>query len=275
MAIYIQTNMTAMNTSRHLNSASKMQIKTTSRVSSGLRINSAADDAANSGVSTNLASNARSSKQAVKNINDGISMLNVAEQATNSAANSVKRMRELAVMGSSETLASTERQYIQAEFESLVETVDDLANKTLFNRKQLIDGNSPTIGVQAGINGTTDDLITLSMGDISVLTIGIDTGSIDMSTVTGARDAIGKLDIALDSLNSYRSEYGAKSRALDSAISHMELYDETMTGAASRLMDADYAQETAELSRTSIMVQAGTSILAQGSQLSQGVISLL
>ena len=275
MAIYIQTNMTALNTARHLNSADKMHKQTTGRVSSGRRINSAADDAANSGVSTNLISNSRSSKQAIKNINDGISMLNVAEQATSSAADSVKRMRELAIMGSSETLATTERQYIQAEFESLVETVDDLANSTLFNSKQLIDGNSPTIGVQAGINGSTNDLITLSMGDISVLTIGVDTASIDMSTITGARDAIGRLDRALDSLNGYRSEYGAKGRALGSAISSMELYDETMTGAASRLMDADFAYETSELSKTSIMMQAGTSILAQGSQLSQGVISLL
>jgi len=113
------------------------------------------------------------------------------------------------------------------------------------------------------------------MGDISVHTIGIDTGSIDMSTLTGARDAIGKLDLALNSLNGYRSEYGAKGRALDSAISSMEIYDEAMIGAASRLMDADYAYETSELSKFSIMTQAGTSILAQGSQLSQGVMSLL
>jgi flagellin len=275
MAIYIQTNMTALNTARHLNSADKMSKQTTSRIASGRRINSAADDAANSGVSTNLVANSRSSKQAVKNINDGISMLNVAEQGTNSAANSIKRMRELAIMGSSETLASNERQYIQAEYEALVETVDDIANNTLFNSKQLIDGNSPTIGVQAGINGSTNDLITLSMGDISVHTIGIDTGSIDMSTLTGARDAIGKLDLALNSLNGYRSEYGAKGRALDSAISSMEIYDEAMIGAASRLMDADYAYETSELSKFSIMTQAGTSILAQGSQLSQGVMSLL
>tara|TARA_B110000037_G_scaffold77181_1_gene92307 strand:+ start:803 stop:1630 length:828 start_codon:yes stop_codon:yes gene_type:complete len=275
MAIYIQTNMTNISTARHLNGAGKMNKQASNRVSSGMRINSAADDAANSGVSSNLTSNSQSSKQATKNINDGISMLNVAEEATSSAANSVKRMRELAVMGSSETLASTERQYIQAEFESLVETVDDLANNTLFNSKQLIDGNSPTIGVQAGINGTSNDLITLSMGDISIQTIGIDTASIDMSTLTGARDAIGKLDNALNSLNEYRSEYGAKGRALDSAISNMEIYDEALTGAASRLMDADFAQETAELSKTSIMVQAGTSILAQGSQLSQGVMSLL
>jgi len=275
MAIVIQTNMTALNTARQLNNADKAHRKTTHRVSSGKRINSAADDAANSGVTTNLLSNSRSSKQALKNINDGLSMLNVAEHATSSAANSIKRMRELAVMGSSETLASKERQYIQDEYVALTETIDDIANNTLFNSKQLIDGNSPTIGVQAGINATSNDLITLTMGDISIHTIGVDTGSIDMSTVTGARDAIGKLDKALDSLNGYRSDYGAKGRALDAAISNMELYDESMTGAASRLMDADYAAETAELSRSSIMVQAGTSILAQGSQLSQGVLSLL
>lgn len=275
MSIVIRTNMASINGARHLNRAGKSNHQTTERMSSGLRINRAADDAANSAVTTNLEVTSRGAKQAMRNINDAFSVLNIAEEATNTAANSVKRMRELAVMSASETLSSTERQYAQAEYEGLVETVDDLANITQFNGKQLIDGNTPTLSIQAGGNNTADDRVTMTMGDISTMTIGVDTGNIDISTATGARDAIDKLDTALDTLNSYRSTYGGTSRRLSSALTSQELYAEEMESAESRLLDADFAHESSELSRSSIMMQAGTSILAQGSQLTQGVLSLL
>jgi flagellin len=275
MALYIQTNMATEKTGRHLSNVQRSLDSTLARVSSGVRVNQAADDAAGLAVSENIDANARASKQAMRNINDGISLLHVAESGTSTVQNVVQRMRELAVMSSSETLASTERSYIQNEFNSLVEEVDDLANNTLFGEIHLIDGRNPTFDIQVALNNTTDDRITIQMGDISVDTIGLNTSTISLSTASEAQAAIGKLDSTLDTINGYRSKYGATERSLSQALGSMEIYSENLESAHSQIIDADYAAETANLSRHQLVQQAGLAILAQGKSLGQGLLGLL
>ena len=275
MALYIQTNMVAEKTGRHLSNVQRSLDSTLARVSSGARVNQAADDAAGLAVSENLDANSRGAKQALRNINDGISLLHVAESGTNTVQNVVQRMRELAVMSSSETLESTERSYIQTEFNALVEEVDDVANTTLFGEIHLIDGRNPTFDIQVALNNTADDRITIQMGDISVDTIGLNTSTISLSTASEAQAAIGKLDSTLDTLNSYRSKYGATERSLSQALGSMELYSENLQSAHSQIIDADYAAETANLSRHQLVQQAGMAILAQGKSLGQGMLGLL
>ncbi len=275
MALYIQTNMVTQKTGRHLSNVQRSLDNTLARVSSGARVNQAADDAAGLAVSENLDAGVRGSKQAMRNINDGISLLHVAESGTSTVQNVVKRMRELAVMSSSETLASTERSYIQNEFNSLVEEVDDLANNTLFGQLHLIDGRNSTFDIQVALNNTSDDRITINMGDISVDTIGLNTSTISLSPASAAQSAITKLDNTLDTLNGYRSQYGASERSLSQAMVSMELYSENLQSAHSQIIDADYAAETANLSRHQLVQQAGLAILAQGKSLGQGLLGLL
>ena len=275
MAIYIHTNMVSVNTTRQLSRVERSLESTVDRMSSGRRVNQAADDAAGLAVSENLDANVRGSRQALRNIEDGLSLIHVAESGTETTQTLVKRMRELAVMSSSDTLASTERSYIQDEFNQLVAEVDDLANNTLFGSVHLIDGQNPTLDIQAGLNNTSNDRLTISMGDISVDTIGLNTGTVSLSTATQARLAIDQLDSTLNTLNKYRAQYGASERSLSQALGNMELYSENLKASQSQIIDADFAMESANMSRHQIVKQAGLAILAQGNSLGQGLLGLL
>lgn len=275
MAIYIHTNMVSVNTTRQLARVERSLESTVDRMSSGRRVNQAADDAAGLAVAENLDANVKGSRQALRNIEDGLSLIHVAESGTETTQTLVKRMRELAVMSSSDTLASTERSYIQDEFNQLVAEVDDLANNTLFGSVHLIDGQNPTLDIQAGLNNTSNDRLTISMGDISVDTIGLNTGTVSLSTATQARLAIDQLDSTLNTLNKYRAQYGASERSLSQALGNMELYSENLKASQSQIIDADFALESANMSRHQIVKQAGLSILAQGNSLGQGLLGLL
>lgn len=275
MAIYIHTNMVSVNTTRQLSRVERSLESTVDRMSSGRRVNQAADDAAGLAVAENLDANVKGSRQALRNIEDGLSLIHVAESGTETTQTLVKRMRELAVMSSSDTLASTERSYIQDEFNQLVAEVDDLANNTLFGSVHLIDGQNPTLDIQAGLNNTSNDRLTISMGDISVDTIGLNTGTVSLSTATQARLAIDQLDSTLNTLNKYRAQYGASERSLSQALGNMELYSENLKASQSQIIDADFAMESANMSRHQIVKQAGLAILAQGNSLGQGLLGLL
>ena len=211
----------------------------------------------------------------MRNTNDGMSLVQVAEGATAEVGNIVKRMRELAVQSASETLDDDERAYIQDEYLQLADEVDRIASVTEFNGLSLTEGTNTQIGVQVGISDSAADQIDLTLGDLRTTVIGIDTGSIDLSTSTGATSALSVLDNALDTLNSYRSDYGAIGNRLDSALTNLETFAENIASAESQIRDADFAYETAEMSKYQIMQQAGVSVLSQANQLTQGVMSLL
>jgi flagellin len=275
MALTVNTNMASMNALNNLNKTNRSLSSTLGRVSSGLRINTAGDDAAGLGVAENLQAAQRSLKAAQRNTNDGISVIQVAEGATSEVGNILKRMRELAVQSSSETLDNGERAYIQDEFEQLSGEVDRIANVTEFNGVALGNNANPTLDVQVGINNTGNDRITITMGDLQSATLNVDTGSIDLSTAALAQASLTILDASIDTVNGYRSDYGATSNRLQSAMRNLENYTQNLAGAESSIRDADFAFEAAEMSKFQIMQQAGVSVLGQANSMSQGAVRLI
>jgi flagellin len=275
MPLTVNTNMPSTNALNKLSTNNVKLNKVFERVSSGLRINNAADDAAGLGMAENLDASARGLRQAMRNANDGMSVIEVAEGAANEVANIVKRMRELAVQGSSETLGNQERGYLQTEFVELTNEVERISAITEFNGVQLANATQTQIDVQVGINNTAADRITINMADLRTTVLTIDATSVDLSTVGGAQAALANFDFALDTVNSYRSVLGAGQNRLESSIRNLSTYTENIVGAESRIRDADYAYETSEMSKLQILQQAGVAVLGQANQLNQSALRLI
>jgi len=275
MSLTVNTNLSALSAANALNNTQGNLSSTLSRISSGLRVTKAADDAAGSAVAMNLATQARSGRQAIRNSNDGISVIQTAEAATKEVLNILDRMRELAVQSASETLENDERAYIDSEFDDLSNEIERIAQATEFNDLALSDGTKTSLTVQVGVTSGTESEVDITLGDLTASTLGVATGDIDLDTATTAQAAIDTIDTAIDSVNSIRSDFGATQNRLDSAIANMTAYVESLTAAASQIMDADYAHETAEMTRLQVMQQAGVAALAQARGINQSVISLL
>ena len=276
MALTVNNNMSALRAANTLNNTQGALSQTLARVSSGMRITSAADDAAGSAVATNLATQARSGRQAIRNANDGISVIQTAESASKEVLNILDRMRELAVQSSSETLEDGERAYIDSEFEQLSDEVERIAQSTEFNGISLSAGGATSqLQVQVGVDASSNSRVTIELGDLTASTLGVDTGSVDLSAATGAQAAITTIDSAIDTVNSVRASYGATQNRLESSINNMANYVEALSSAASQIQDADYAHETAEMTRLQVMQQAGVAALGQARSMNTSVIGLL
>ncbi len=275
MALTVNTNVASLNAITNLNRTQRALAETYSRISSGRRISKAADDAAGLAVAESLLAISSSGRVAIRNTNDGISVIQTAEGAMDTVGDILSRMRELAVQSSSETLADDERGYIQDEFEQLSQEVDRIAAATEFNGRQLTDGSVTSLDVQVGVGSTSNDRIAISLSDLGATSLSVDTGTLDLSSATLAQGAIDVIDTAIDSVSGYRSQLGAVQNRLDSALSSMEAYVENLESAESSIRDADFAWETAELAKQQILQEAGISVLAQASSISVGVLSLL
>ena len=277
MALTVNTNMAAMAAANTLNSTQGALSNTLARVSSGLRVTKAADDAAGQAVATNLSTQARSGRQAIRNANDGISVIQTAESASKEVISILDRMRELAVQSSSETLEDGERAYIDAEFEQLSDEVERIAQSTEFNGISLSSGWL----IAARCPGRCECVIELSRDHLPWRSDRIHSWcrhgftGVDLSAASGAQTAITTIDSAIDSVNSIRASYGATQNRLESSINNMSNYVEALSGAASQIQDADYAHETAEMTRLQVMQQAGVAALGQARGMNQSVLSLL
>jgi flagellin len=274
MALVINHNSAAGAAMNQVSRNQRNLTQSFNRISSGLRINSAADDAAGLAMSENMDADTRSMRQAQRNTHDGISVVQTAEGATNEVADIVKRMRELAVQSSSETLASTERGYIQTEFTELSSEVNRIANITEFNGVALGNATS-TLNVQVGIDASADSRVSITIGDLRATTLGLDSGNMTLNTTADAKTALTDLDTALGTINSARSKYGSVQNRLESALNNLETYTENLASATSTIRDADFAHETAEMSKFQIMQQAGVSILGQANGLNAGALRLI
>ncbi len=267
MASVINTNVFSLNSQRALgNSQSSMQTSL-ERLSSGLRINRAKDDAAGLAISDRLTAQIRGYDQAIRNTNDGISMVQTADGAMEEVTNALQRMRELAVQASTGTVNTTDGASLKAEYTALKSTIDDIVADTKFNGTALLSGGSVTL--QTGINA--GDTTAVTFGNISSLT-GIGD---DISTNAGASAAITKLDADINTVASARATVGGVQSGLESRVRNMSSITENLSAARSRVLDADFAKETANLTRTQILQQAGSAMLAQANQLPQTVLSLL
>jgi flagellin len=275
MALTVNTNMAAMGAANTLNNTQGALSSTLARVSSGLRVTKAADDAAGQAVATNLSTQARSGKQAIRNANDGISVIQTGEAASKEVISILDRMRELAVQSSSETLEDGERAYIDAEFHQLSDEVERIAQSNEFNDIKLSNGDNAELEVQVGVDASSNSRVAITLGDVSTDNLSVETTDIDLTTASGSQTAITTIDAAIDSVNSIRASYGAVQNRLESSINNMGAYVESLSAAASQIQDADYAHETAEMTRLQVMQQAGVAALGQARGMNQSVLSLL
>lgn len=280
MAMSIVTNVGSLNAQRNLSKTGGALQKSLAQLSSGLRINRASDDAAGLAISENLKAQIRSLGQAERNANDGISLLQTAEGAMNEVQGIMGRMRELAVQASSDTVSDTERGYAQQEFSALMSEVDRIANVTEYNGTTLLDGSATGIEFQVGINDTANDRISVDIADMTTATLGTGGGgaalsTLDISTKAGAQAALDVVDAAIEDVSSGRADIGAVENRLQITTSNLASARENLSAANSRIRDADVASATAELTRNTILQQAGVSVLAQANQAPQLALSLL
>lgn len=277
--ISVLTNTTSLDAQRNLSATQSALAKSIGRLSSGMRINSASDDAAGLGISENLSANIQSLGQAQRNANDSISMSQVAEGSMNDMQGIVSRMRELSVQSSNATLGSTERGYIQTEFSQLSQEINRISSVTNFNGQKLLDGSaSAGLTFQIGINNTSNDRIAMSITKLTTSTLGsssLHIASASLSTATNAQLAIGTFDTAIQQLSQARAKLGATQNRMQVTVSNLSVTQDNLTAANSRIRDVDVASETASMTKSQILSQAGLAVLAQANQIPQAALSLL
>jgi flagellin len=274
MVMSIRTNVASLNAQKNL-AQTQMQLDSSlNKLSSGYRITRASDDAAGLGVSTNLTAQVRSYNQAARNAADGLSVTQTAESALNEVANILTRMRELAIQSSSDGIGANERGYIQEEVDNLVEELDRIDAVTEFNGQTLFGGAA--LEFQVGIRGTADDFLTVDMSATAVDSTSLGVDGVDLSVdAATSRATLTDIDTALNSVSSFRSELGAVANRLTSVISTIQTASESMAASNSRIKDVDVAEETSNMSRSQVLMQAGVSVLAQANQAPQLALKLL
>jgi len=275
VAIRINTNIDSVFAQKHLARTQRAQRSSMARLSSGLRITKAADDAAGLAVSQKMRAQINSLKMAQRNTQDGISLVQTAEGALNETGDILSRMRELAVESSSEVLQATERAYLQTEFAALQSEIERIADSTEFNGLNLSDGTTTSVDVQVGIFDSGNDRITVNLQDSQTAVLGVNTAAITLTDASTSQLAITAIDTAIDTVNNSRSTYGAIQNRLSSAMRNLENYTENLTEAESRIRDVDFAAETANMTRNQIFSQAGISVLSQANSSPQAALSLL
>ena len=284
MGLRVNSNVASINAQRNLvNSTGALQ-KSLQRLSSGLRITRAADDAAGLAISEGFRADIRSIAQAQRNANDGISFLQVGEGALNEVSSILIRQRELAIQSANGTLGDSERNTLNNEFQDLVSEINRIAAVTQFNGTTILESGGSTV-FQIGVDATSNDRITINAVDARTSSIGLlgtsGTGSAAatitarISNVTDARAALGALDSAISAVASLRASFGTVQNRLESAIRSLAVSQENTSAAESRIRDVDFAQETAELTRNQVLQQAGISVLAQANVSTQSALSLL
>nr|AFK73935.1 flagellin protein FliC3 [Candidatus Magnetococcus massalia]CRH07694.1 Flagellin [Candidatus Magnetococcus massalia] len=273
MALYINTNVASLNAQRQLYNSTLSISKSYERLSSGLRINSAADDAAGLAISTRMTAQIRGLNQAARNANDGVSLVQVAEGALAETEAALQRIRELAVQAANETYTSSDRADLQAEVDQLLAEIDRIASDTSFNNQNLLSTGGWSGDIHVG--AYSGQVIGVAIGSANAIALGISGANFSTANGTAAMSVITMMDSALDSVADIRSNLGAVQNRLEAVITNLNNVSERTSASRSRILDADIAKETATLTRNAILQQAGTSILAQANQQPQLALQLL
>ena len=282
MALTVRTNIASIRASNRLNSTQNSLTSSLERISSGLRVNRAADDAAGMSVASRMTSDNTSLKQAIRNANDGISMIQTAEGGLNEIYNILVRMRELSVQASNETYNSGDRALVNTEFLQLAGEIKRVASIANFNRANILNATT-TFTLQIGINNNSDNKLTIALSQIAATYSALELNGATnhniatsgITTITRAASAIDVIDGALKLVNTRRSRLGAFQNRLENALNEATNYSENLASSASQIMDVDYASESASMTRFQIMQQAGVAALGQAKAIPQSVISLL
>jgi len=276
----INHNIPAMITGNALRSVDRQLQKSLERLSTGMRINRASDDAAGLSVSEQLRTQVRGLNMGSRNIQDGISLINIAEGALIEVESMIQRMRELCIQGANDTLTSVERGYIGIEIDQLKNEVDRIVAGTQYNSQRLLNGVDPW-GTTGGVlhigpnNDPTADAITYQIDPMDTVSLAIDGANLQVDTQVNATAGISTLDNALMSVNALRADLGAMTNRLEHALTNQENQEQNMQAAESVIRDADFAYETTQFTRNQILSQSSTSMLAQANMVPQNVLSLL
>jgi flagellin len=275
MPLVINTNVASLEAQKSLNKSQATLQKSFQRLSSGYRINTASDDAAGMGVSENLRSRIRSFAVAERNTANALNMAKTAEGGLGEVSGIVVRMRELAVQSANGDLTSTDRGYLDTEFQLLSSEIDRLASATQFNGTNLLGGTGVSIAFQVGINTTANDSISVGFGGVSVSALGLCNINVGGSNAVQAQSAINAVDAALTTVSTQRARFGAAANRLNIAIANSQTIRTNLEAANSSIRDVDVAEETSVLARSQVLLQAGTSVLAQANQSPNLALSLL
>ncbi len=271
MAIVINTNIASLNAQRNLSSSQLGLNRSMQRLSSGLRINSAKDDAAGLAISDRMTAQIRGLNQAARNAQDGISLAQTAEGALNETTNLLQRMRELAVQSANDTNTSADRGSLNAEFSQLVSEITRISDQTQFNNRGVLNGS--VNGAVFHIGANAGQTITLSIADHDATALSVN--GLTVSTQGHANSAITQIDKAIGTVDGTRGKLGAVMNRLESTIANLSNVSENISASRSRIIDADIAQETSAMTKNNILQQAGVSVLAQANQTPQLALSLL
>ncbi|BAP44167.1 flagellin domain-containing protein [Pseudomonas sp. LJDD11] len=282
MALTVNTNVASLNVQKNLGKASDALSTSMTRLSSGLKINSAKDDAAGLQIATRMTSQIRGQTMAIKNANDGISIAQTAEGAMQEQTNILQRMRELAIQARNDNNGTTDREALNKEFAAMSDELTRIAESTNLNGKNLLDGSAATMTFQVGSNSGASNQITLTLSSsFAASTLGVNsaavaiTGSDSTTAEASFNAAISAIDSALNTINAARADLGAAQNRLTSTISNLQNINENATAALGRVQDTDFASETAQLTKQQTLQQASTSVLAQANQLPSAVLKLL
>jgi flagellin len=276
MGLRINTNVASLNAQRNLGSTRISMNKSLEKLSSGQRINRAGDDAAGLAISENLKAQIKGLGQAERNAEDGISLVQIAEGALGEVSNILIRLRELSVQAASDTIGTTERKFLNVEFEQLTSEVDRIANSTEFNRVPLLNGTGAVFDIQIGTrNDPISDRLTFdaSSADVNVAALGLNLASV--SDKISAQNSLTSIDQAIISVSGIRADFGALQNRLQSTVNNIQTSIENLASANSRVRDTDVAAETAELTKQNILMQAGTSVLSQANSSTNSALALI
>ena len=288
----INTNIISLNAQRSLNGSQAALATSMQRLSSGLRVNSAKDDAAGMAIAERMGAQARGMNVAIRNANDGISLAQTAEGALSKVSDSLQRMRELSVQSVNATNSVSDQQSLDKEFGELAKEIQRVLGSTSFNGLKVLGSSAGALSFQVGANTSSSDTISITTTDMTTeatmvavaggdnagtgrATIGPDAGATATLDATAVQGVIDKIDKAIDTVNTQRATLGASQSRFGAAVSNLQTAVENQTASRSRIIDTDFAAETANLSRANILQQAGNAMVAQANQLPQQVLQLL
>jgi flagellin len=276
----INTNVKSLIAQNAITVNNRSLTKAMEQLSTGKRINSAADDAAGLAIASKMTSQIRGLNQAVRNANDGISLLQTAEGATQEVTNMLQRMRELAVQAANDTYSTNDRSALQLEYDALSDEITRIHENTRWNDMNIFNsaatsaiGSAGSVTLQVGMNGSASDAITVTFQSIAASALGV--SGLSLSSYTSASSAIATIDAAIEEIDSFRATLGANINRLTYAADNLTNVSMNASASRSRIQDTDYASATTELARTQIIQQAATAMLAQANQQPQNVLSLL
>jgi flagellin len=276
MGLRINTNVQSLTAQRHLGINTNAQKDSLEHMASGERINRAADDAAGLAISEKMKGSIRSIRQDVRNASDGISMIQTAEGGMNEIGNILIRFRELSIQAASDTVGDTERGFIDKEVQQLKQEVTRIAGSTEFNGKKLLSGEGDSLDIQVGIkNDAQLDRFQFDTSKTNVTLDALGLGSVSVADKDSARNNLDMVDSALTTLVQNRAELGALQNRLQSTVSNLNIYDENLSTARSRIRDTDMASESAELTKNNILTQAGVSVLSQANSNNMVALKLI